>query len=144
MNDHITKPPTSFWIISAVALIWNIMGFINFISQTFMSEESLAALPEEQQTLFESVPMWMTVIFAIAVISGTLGCLGLLLRKAWAIPIFLISLITILIQMLYALILSDMVAVMGTPAVVTSILVIIVAIFLYFYAKKCKEKGWIT
>lgn len=109
-----------------------------------MSEETLRALPEDQQVLFENVPMWLTIIFAIAVITGTLGCIGLLLRKAWAVPLLLISMITALFQMLHGLIMTDMVSVMGTSAIVTTVLVIVVAIFLYWYSKQSKAKGWLS
>ena len=144
MNDQNAKVPTSFWVISGIALIWNALGIFNFIGQTFMSEETLRALPEDQQVLFENVPMWLTIIFAIAVITGTLGCIGLLLRKAWAVPLLLISMITALFQMLHGLIMTDMVSVMGTSAIVTTVLVIVVAIFLYWYSKQSKAKGWLS
>lgn len=144
MNDQTTKLPNSFWVTSVLALIWNALGVMNFVGQTFMSAETLAAMPEEQQALFESVPAWITVVFGIAVITGTLGSIALLLKKAWAVPLFLISLITILIQMLHGLFLTDMTKVMGTPAIVTTFMVIIIAIFLYWYAKKCEKRAWIT
>lgn len=144
MNEQMNKPGTTFWIISVLALIWNLLGVMNFIGQTFMSDEALAALPPEQQELFQSVPSWMTVVFAVAVLTGTLGSLGLLLRKAWAVPLLLVSLIAVILQMGYSLFLTNMVEVMGTPAVVTSTMVIIFAIFLYFYSKKCRDKGWLT
>ena len=144
MNDQNTSVPISFWIISVLALIWNGLGIMNFIGQTFMSEEDLAALPQEQQHLYENVPMWITVIFAIAVTTATLGCIGLLMRKAWAVPLFLVSMITVLVQMLHGLILTDMIQVVGAPALVATILVIAVAIFLYWYSKQCRAKGWLT
>ena len=144
MNDHPTKLPTTFWITAVLALIWNVLGVINFLGQTFMSDETLAAMPEDQQALFEAVPTWITVVFAIAVITGTLGSLGLLLKKAWAVPLFLVSLLFILVQMLHGLFLTDMTKVMGTPAIVTTFLVILVGIFLYWYSKRCRDRGWIS
>ena len=72
----------SFWIIGAVALIWNVMGFINFFGQ--MNADALAAMPKAQRAIIEGRPAWATGAFAIAVFGGALGCLLLLLRKSAA------------------------------------------------------------
>lgn len=45
MTDKINKPTSAFWIISAVALLWNIMGVIAYLGQAYMTEEVLKALP---------------------------------------------------------------------------------------------------
>ena len=55
----------SFWAISAVALMWNVMGVINFFMQ--MNADGLAAMPESQRAIVEGRPVWATGAFAIAV-----------------------------------------------------------------------------
>ena len=144
MNDQKMKLPTSFWVISVIGLIWNLMGVMNFFGQTFMSDEAMAALPQEQQTLFQSVPTWMTAVFAIAVLTGTLGCIALLLRKGWAQPLFLISLVAVLVQVSYSLFVVNIGSVLGTMSVVVMLLVLFFAIFFYYYAKQSQNKGWIS
>src|SRR2546429_619808 len=63
----------SFWIIGAVALIWNVMGVINFFGQ--MNADALAAMPKAQRAIIEGRPAWATGAFAIAVFGGALGSL---------------------------------------------------------------------
>ena len=46
-----------------------------------MTAEDLAALPLEQQPLYENIPAWVTGAFAIAVFGGSLACILLLIRK---------------------------------------------------------------
>jgi len=74
------KPHWSFWVICIVALIWNVMGSINFIMQT--NPEMLANYPETAQSLIASRPLWATIAFAIAVFGGALAEILLLLKKA--------------------------------------------------------------
>ena len=143
MSDQNAKLPIFFWVVAVVGLIWNLLGVMNFFGQTFMSEETMAALPQEQQALFEAVPSWMTVIFAIAVFSGTLGCLGLLLKKAWAVPLFLASLLAVVVQVSYNLFVINIGSVLGPMTVVVTILILVIGVFLYFYSKQAKTKGWI-
>jgi len=69
----------SFWVISAVALIWNVMGVINYFMQ--MNADALATYPEAERAIVEGRPAWATGAFAIAVFGGAVGGLLLLLRK---------------------------------------------------------------
>ena len=58
----------SFWAIGTVALIWNVMGAINFIAQ--MNPDMLAAFRESERAIIENRPAWATGIFAVAVFGG--------------------------------------------------------------------------
>ena len=144
MNYQSSKLPPTFWIISIVALIWNLMGAFTFFGQTFMGEEVLAALPEEQRVLYEAVPTWITLIFAIAVFSGTLGSIALILKKAFATPLFMISLVCVIIQMGYNVFFTNAADVFGTQAIVMPFIFLAISYFLYYYAKQCQAKGWIS
>ena len=70
----------SFWVIGAVALIWNVLGSINYIVQ--MNADSLSAYRELERAIIEGRPAWATGAFAIAVFGGALGSVLLLLRKS--------------------------------------------------------------
>ena len=79
--NYLRKPSNLFWVISSIALVWNLMGVFNYLDQAFMTNKVLEVLPKEQQILYQDVPAWVTAAFAIAVFSGTLGSLLLLLKK---------------------------------------------------------------
>ena len=82
-----TKPTTSFWVISTIALLWNLLGVMSFFMQVFISPEALDVLPEAERALYDSSPAWMNVAFAIAVFGGALGCVGLLIKKGLSVGI---------------------------------------------------------
>ncbi|RKE95341.1 hypothetical protein [Ichthyenterobacterium magnum] len=140
MTDLSTnKPPIWFWIISVIALIWNAMGVMAYLAQAFITDEMIAALPEEQQAefLYEH-PAWYTALFAIAVFAGVLGCLALLLRKKWAYILLVISAICATIQQVYL-----MVTIEGVDKIMP-IMIILIAIFLVWFAKNAISKTWIS
>ena len=141
MNNQ--KTPTSFWVISVVGLIWNLLGVMNYLSQAYISDETLAAMTQAQQEVMNSTPAWATAAFAISVFGGTIGCIGLLMRKTWAKHALLVSFIAILAQMLYSIIMAKAYQAFGPSALVISILVIIIGGFLYYYARKCEENALI-
>ena len=76
-----SKVPTSFLVISGVALVWNILGALAYVVQVTMSPEALAQLPEAEQAIYANLPSWVTAAFAIAVWAGVAGSILLLLKK---------------------------------------------------------------
>ncbi|MBT8300192.1 MAG: hypothetical protein KJO63_02560 [Maribacter sp.] len=144
-NNDTKKPPVWFWIVSAVALIWNLMGAMAYLTEAFITDEMKAAIPAEQLELMENTPAWATAAFAIAVWAGVLGCIGLLLRKKWARPVLLLSLLGILVQMSYAFFMTNAVEVYGTAqGVVMPFLLLGIGVGLVLFAKSAQNKGWIS
>ena len=138
------KPSKSFWIIGILALLWNLMGVMSFTMDVTITSEALAAMPEDQRALYETTPIWAKVLFGVAVLSGTLGCVLLLMRKSLAFPVFIISFLAVLIQMTYWLALTKSLEVYGPVGAVMPLLVIFFGAFLVWYANNSKVKGWIS
>ena len=133
-----TKPPVWFWIIAVVALLWNGLGVMAYLAQAFMTDEMIAALPEEQQAEFlVEHPSWYTAAFALAVFCGALGGLALLLRKKWAFMLFVISFIAATIQHVYLF------ATIEGISLVMPIMIIVVCAFLVWFTKSSTAKGWL-
>ena len=145
MSDALDSriPNRSFWFISVVALAWNLIGVATYLMSVTMSPEALAALPEAERALHTDVPAWATSAYAIAVFGGTLGCLALLMRKAWAVPVFVVSLAAILVQMGYGLFGTAMVEVQGGTALILPVLLIAIAFYLVSFSRSAKKRGWL-
>ena len=139
------KPGAAFWIISIIALLWNIMGVSRYLMQAYKTESFRAEFTETQLALIDSTPAWLTGVFAIAVFAGLLGCLLLLLRKKLATPLFAISLLAVLVQMGYSWFGTNTIELFGTVnGIVMPLIVIVIALFLYMYSKKAAKKGLIS
>jgi hypothetical protein len=142
-HSTLSSPPKSFWIICIIALLWNISGVYSFFMEVFITPEALAALPEAQRLLYETNPVWMTVVFAIAVLDGTLGCVLLLMKKALAGPVLITSLVAVLIQMSYWIFMTNSLEVYGPTGIIMPVIVSSIAAFLVWYAYKAKANSWI-
>jgi hypothetical protein len=138
-----TKPATWFWVVSGIALVWNLMGVMAYIMQVTMSPEALQALPENERTLIESVPTWATAAFAIAVWGSTLGSILLLMRKKIATPVLILSFAGILVQMYYNLFMSKSMEVYGPGGLAMPIMVLVFGVFLIWFSRKATANGWI-
>ncbi|OGS73568.1 MAG: hypothetical protein A3F91_12195 [Flavobacteria bacterium RIFCSPLOWO2_12_FULL_35_11] len=142
MTDKTIKPTSAFWIISVVALIWNIMGVIAYLGQAYMTEEVLKALPEGEQAYHNNAPAWVTAVFAIAVFAGVFGSIGLLMRKKWATMLFIVSLIAVIAQLIYNVFIQKFVVLSGEK-MIWPIVVLVIAILLVFLSRKAAKEGWI-
>jgi len=138
------KPPTWFWIVGGISLVWNLLGVMAYIAQVTMSPEALQALPENERTLLESVPTWATSAFAIAVWGSTLGCILLLLRKKLATSVLILAFAGILVQMYYNLFMSKSLEVYGPGGMAMPIMVFAIGVFLIWFSRKSTANGWIS
>jgi hypothetical protein len=138
-----STPGRKFWLIAVVALIWNLGGVATYLMSVTMSAESLAAMTEAERSLYADIPAWVTSAYAVAVFGGTLGSLGLLIRKAWAVPLLILSLLGILVQMSHALFMTRLLAVRGGGAAILPVIITAVAVFLVWFSKSARSKGWI-
>ena len=137
-----TSAHWSLWVIGAVTLIWNLLGLMNFIMQ--MNPDTLAQMPEQHRAFAESRPLWATIGFGVAVIFGSLGSVLLLMRRALAMPVLVISFIGVLLSLSHALLLSSApFEFSGAEFVLTAILPLVIATFLVSYARRGRDGGWL-
>ena len=143
MSNSSIKPTSAFWILSIIALIYNLMGVLAYLNQAYMTEEILATLPEPDQLYYQNVAPWATAAFATAVFGGVLGCLALFIRKKWASLLFAISLIAVIIQTIYNIFIQKFMDVEPIQMVMSAV-VIVIAVFLVWFSKYSTKKEWLT
>ncbi|WP_142786071.1 hypothetical protein [Changchengzhania lutea] len=132
------KPPIWFWIISVIALIWNLMGVNAYLQQAFDTDSFRAMYSEEQLNMVANTPAWVTAAFAIAVFSGALAGIALLIRKKWATTLWLISLVAVIFQMGYVLTNGY------ESSMVMTIMIIVFAILFLLFSRHANAKGWLS
>ena len=86
----------ALWLPGAAlaGLGWNLFGLWQFAGSLRQTSESLMAtgMTAEQADIYLGLPGWMTAVFALGVIGGTVGSVLLLLRRRVAVPVFGVSL----------------------------------------------------
>ena len=140
MND-VVKPPAWFWAISVFGLLWNLAGVAAFINDIFFLDPS--TLSELQQEFYSSRPGWAMVAYGVAVFGGAFGCLALLLRRAWALPMLLVCLVGIVIQNAQALTMNKALETFGPQGLILPAMVFAIAVFLAWFAHFSKHRGWL-
>lgn len=128
-----TRPHFTFWVVAGFGLLWNLMGCLNYLSQT--DPAAVAQMPEVYQVIIAGRPIWATAGFAIAVFGGAVGCILLLLRRRVAVPVFVLSLCGIALTSVFTLMIVGII-----PAMVLSVLV---GGALLWYGFLARRFGWL-
>lgn len=139
-----SKAPGWFLPVAIVALLWNLLGCFAFVSDLMLTPADVAQLSPEQQALYAARPAWTVAATAAAVFGGALGCIGLILRKRWALPLFVVSLIGVVVQDIGLFALADGASLAGPVALALQGVVLLVAIALVLLARKAIGRGWIA
>ncbi len=135
--------PRAYWWIAVLALAWNLIGLAMFYAQAMIDGEQLLKLPQAQQDVHLATPGWVNLAFAFAVIGGILGALCLLLRRRWAVPMFSVSLLALLVQIVGGYVVTPAWAAYGAPGLAMPALLLVVALLLWNYARRCTARGWL-
>lgn len=125
----------SFIVIGTILLIWNLMGVAAFVMQYGADPSQLAKTDPDAARAFAAMPKWAWAAYAIAVSAGTLGAVALLMRKAVAASLFLLSVIAVLVQFGYTFLGTDLLAAKGWTVAIFPAIIVLIAVVQWLYAR---------
>ena len=134
--------PTSFWVLVGLFLIWNLLGVFHYLTSVNATVESLVAqgMTIKQAEVFNNTPSYHYAVFALGVWSGLLGALLLLLRKAWAAPVFIFSAVMVIVAFVLDAVSGNLSA-LGLSYLGIMTFTLILALFEAWYSKRMKAHG---
>lgn len=137
---HATAPRWLFWVSSAL-LLWSLAGVVAFVSQFNMGAEGLAALPADQRALWITMPTWAWIAYAVATLPALGGAIGLLMRKGWAVPLYALSIVGIIVQFSYPFLIAR--AFTNLAMAAFPVFILIMAFVQWGLTRHWRAKGWL-
>lgn len=138
------KPPTWFWVVAGLLLLWGIVGVIGFQMTVAMTPADYARMPPYDRQLYASQPTWVTATYGMATWTGLLGTILLLARKVWARPLYFLSLAGVIVLFGWTFVMTDIIAVKGVvSATGFPVVIALIAIFEIWLAGLARARGWI-
>jgi hypothetical protein len=134
-------PPLWFRVAALLAVLWNAIGVAMYLSSVGMLGDPMAGLSEAERAAASSIPGWITGVFATGTFAGLIGSVGLLLRKAWAHPLLILSLVALLALEGWILFFSSAVEAFG---IMVPIIVSTFAILLAWLATLARRRRWLS
>ena len=140
MNSYSKQPSIKFWIISVIAILWNLLGVFAYLGQAFMNQDIISTLSKPEQNYFNNLPVWVTAAFATAVFSGVFGAVSLLFKKKIALLLFVVSLIGLCTQQIFNFFIQDYMKISGLNLILP-IATTIIGVFLVWYTFRMNKRG---
>ena len=138
MNSR--KTPVHLWIVGILSLLWNAIGAFDYTATELKLDFYMSQFSAEQLEYFYAFPAWVVAAWAIGVWGALFGSLALLMRKAFAVWLFGLSILGMAATSVYSFVLTDSSAVMGEGALTFTIVIWVVALFLYFYSSSMARR----
>jgi len=136
------RTPWHLWVVGIVALLWNAVGAVDYLMTQTRNEQYMSQFTPEQLEYFYGFPAWVVAAWAIAVWGGVLGAILLLMRKSLAAPVFLMSLIAMVLTTIYQYVLSSGLEVVGDAfSLVFTGVIFLIAVALFLYARAMQKRG---
>lgn len=91
-----TRAPMHLWIVGILSLLWNAIGGLDYtMTQTrnMAYLKGIGGMTDQQIAYFDTLPAWVTAIWALGVWGAIAGSILLLMRRRSAVAAFLVSLL---------------------------------------------------
>jgi hypothetical protein len=143
VEEGAAKPgvPAWYWAVAIFALLFEASGALLFGNSLTLDP---ATLPLDQRAIYDATPQWMNITWAIAIGVGLVGALGLLLRRRFAEPLLLVSLIAVAVQFSGLFLDKQLRELTPEDHLLVPVVILILAYALWQTARLAKRKGWLT
>ena len=142
-----TAPPVSFWVISIALLLWGLGGASIYIAYFIETPDEFALTAETVANrqayagYIANIPFWAIAVGIVAATTRLLGAIALLLRRAWALPLYAISAVFFLVALYRAFILANVASVMSGTHIAVELVFLALSIFGIWFARKNRSRG---
>ena len=137
------KPPVWFTIVAVILLLWGLAGCASLYAHFAIGPDMDPNATDWDRAYYAALPMWLNVDYVIAVGAGVFGSIALLLRSKWAVTLYWVSLIAVVIQFGYIFLATDIIAVKGVWTTYFPALIFVIALFQVWFAGMAKKRGWL-
>ena len=143
MEEVATKPgaPAWYWATAVAALLFEAAGAFLFANSLTLDP---ATLPLDQRAVYEATPQWMTIAWALAIGAGLLGAIGLILRRRFAEPALLISLVAVAVQFSGIFLVKQLRELTPEEQLLMPVVILMLAYAFWQAAKLARRRGWLS
>jgi hypothetical protein len=141
------RTPVHVWIVGILSLIWGCFGGYDYLMTRMRNTDYIASAmpgvdPNAALSWVDSMPLYAQVGWGLGVWLGLLGAVLLLMRSRWAVWSYGLSFVGAVLSLGYQLLLAPpLPGAEATIYKVMPIVIILVALLLFLYARAMEKKG---
>ena len=140
-----SQRPGWFIAVSVFLLLWAIAGVASLAGHVVVGEKLAAEQGAWDLAYYRALPAWFAWDYAIATLAALLGAVALLMRSRWAVVLYVVSLVAVVIQFGYVFMGTDLLphkgaaATMPFPALIALMGAVQIAV-----ARMAARRGWVV
>ncbi|MBK6802514.1 MAG: hypothetical protein IPG83_13845 [Novosphingobium sp.] len=137
------RPPTSFWVVGIMSLIWNAFGGVDYTMTRLRNAEYLSSAGDPQVILawIDGFPLWAQAAWGLGVWGSVAGSVLLLARSRHAVTAFGLSLLGAVLSLGFQLTHAVPAELDTTSGKAMPVLIILIVAFLLRFAYVERAKG---
>jgi len=140
-----SQRPAWFTITAIVLLVWAIAGVVSFVAHVFVGERMAAEQGAWDLAYYRALPAWFAWDYAMATVAALAGALALLMRSRWAVALYVMSLLGVVIQFGYVFLGTDLMAHKGAaPTVPFPAFIALMGVLQIALARLATGRGWVA
>jgi hypothetical protein len=133
--------PWHLWLVGIIGLLWNSVGVYDFLMTQTRNESYVGELMPAQLEALYGFPAWLVAAWGLAVLGGALGALLLLLRRKLAVPVLMVSLVSMTVTAAHNFLAPDGLYATGGTAPSFVLLIFVAALGLWYYSRSMTRRG---
>ena len=147
MSDPATGPGAPFWVVSIALLLWGLGGasiYAAYFVETpeeFAETAEIAANRAAYAQYVANIPAWATGAGILAAVTRLFGAICLLLRRAWALSLYVVSIAAFLVALFRAFVLADVAHVMSPGHIGVEVIFLVLSVVGIWFSHWARLKG---
>jgi hypothetical protein len=142
MSDRFGRQPVARWytLAALASLLFMLLGCAVYLLGVTTDP---ASLPLDERAARAAQPMWLVATNAVAVWTGALGALLLLIRRRLAEPLMLASLVAVVIWLGGLMLVPRLRDLLGTDDIAVAVAVSLITWTIFWFARHSRQRGWL-
>jgi hypothetical protein len=132
------RTPWHLWAVAIVALLWNVSGAVTIM---LAQPGRLSDISPDDAAYYSAQPAWFVVATDIALLAAVAASIALLLRRRAAVWLFGLSLAAIFVTNSYELAAGPSRVLVNRVALITTCIIVVIAVLELVYARAMKARG---
>lgn len=144
-ENNMSRRPGWFITLAIILLLWAIAGVASFAAHVFVGDKLAADQGAWDLAYHRALPAWFAWDYALATLAGLAGAVALLMRSRLAVPLYVVSLIGVVIQFGYVFLGTGLMAHKGAAATVPfPAFIALMGVVQIAVSTMAARRGWIA
>jgi hypothetical protein len=140
-DPYSPRPVAAWYMVAAIVSVLFMLAACGLYLQHVTTNP--AALPLDQRTAFEAMPLWVISAFGLSAVAGLAASLMLVFRRKLAQPLMLVSLVAMIVWLAGLLLVPDVRETSTSNDLAVAVIIAAIDWTIFWFARHSAQRGWL-